>query len=150
MVEIDIIVDEEVENILPVGLERLEIYIRDVLARNEVTSGELNVVFIGDEFMSELNRNYKSRSGTTDVLSFNLEDNEPSVRVSAEIYVSLERAREQASELNVPFEEETVRLVTHGLLHIAGRVHDTVEEYDSMTAETEKLVRTNFTAESGK
>jgi probable rRNA maturation factor len=140
---IEILTSDDVEAILPVDTERLQEYAARVLREEGVPAGEFNVVFIGDEFMIELNEMYKGRKGTTDVLSFNLSD-ESSEGVSGEIYVSLEQARNQALELGVPFDEEVVRLVTHGLLHLAGQVHDTDEQYDAMMDRTERLVREFF------
>lgn len=150
MLAVNIIESDEVDGLLTVDRERLEEYALEVLAKSGITAGEYNIVFIGDEYMTELNRLYKDRRGTTDVLSFNLEDvpHDFSEGVSGEVYVSLERAGKQASELAVPFDEEVVRLVTHGLLHIAGRAHDTDEEFASMVQDTDKLVKSFFTAGS--
>lgn len=143
MVEIDVIVSDDVTEMMPVDAERLNEYAADVLGRNGVTGGEVNIVFIGDEFMAQLNETYKGRTGTTDVLSFNL-SGELADGFSGEVYISLEQARDQAAELGVPFEEEVVRLMTHGLLHLAGHVHDTDEQYDAMVERTESLVREFF------
>jgi probable rRNA maturation factor len=140
---VEIISSDDVEDLLPVDSGRLQEYAARVLREGGVSSGEFNVVFIGDEFMTELNEMYKGRKGTTDVLSFNLSD-ESDEGVSGEVYVSLEQAKTQADELGVPFEEEVVRLVTHGLLHLAGHVHDTDEQYDAMMDRTERLVREFF------
>jgi rRNA maturation RNase YbeY len=143
MLEIEIIVGDEVSGILPVNSRRLETYARDVLAGNGAASGECNIVFIGDGFMTELNETYKGRTGTTDVLSFNLTD-ELSDGFCGEVYVSLNRAKAQAEEQGVPFDEEVVRLVTHGLLHLAGHLHDTDDAYASMTVKTDELVKAFF------
>lgn len=137
---IEVIPSDDLECLLPVDSERLQKYADRVLREEGVAKGEFNIVFIGDEFMAELNEMYKGRTGTTDVLSFNLSD-ELSGEVSGEIYVSLEQARTQAAELGVLFEEEVVRLVTHGLLHLAGYVHDTDEKYTAMMNRTEELMK---------
>jgi probable rRNA maturation factor len=149
MMEIDIIVSEDVADLMPVDVERLREYALAILSRSGLIAGEVNIVFIGDEFMAELNETYKGREGTTDVLSFNLTD-ELAGGLSGEVYVSLERARSQADELGVSFEEEVVRLVTHGLLHLAGHVHDTEEQHRVMTERTETLVGEFFSARGEK
>ena len=145
MVNVTIFFGDAIDENLPVKTERLIKYARDILAENDITAGEYNIVFIGDEYMAELNRLYKNRTGTTDVLSFNLENDHPE-GVNGEVYISLDKARQQAHELEIPFEEEVVRLITHGLLHIAGKVHDTEEKYDAMLKMTEKLVKSFFRA----
>jgi probable rRNA maturation factor len=152
MVTVNILESDEVEGFLKIDRKRLEKYAGDVLAESGIAVGEYNIVFIDDEYMTELNRLYKDRHGTTDVLSFNLGDipANSSEGVSGEVYISLERAEEQAQEMSVSCDEEVVRLVTHGLLHLAGRVHDTDETFASMAQDTEKLVKSFFTAGSGK
>lgn len=140
MMEIDIIASEDLSVEMPLDSGRLRTYAEDVLGRNGVADGEVNIVFIDDTFMAQLNESYRGRTGTTDVLSFNLTDAFTD-GLNGEIYVSLPRARAQAEEIGVPFPEEVVRLVTHGLLHLAGYVHDTSEQYEAMTQKTEELVR---------
>ncbi|MFC1573882.1 rRNA maturation RNase YbeY [Candidatus Latescibacterota bacterium] len=109
----------------------------------------INIVLIGDTKMTDLNETYSlsgnilpdknKRSGTTDVLSFDLSE-VSSELLEGEVYVSLDRAKIQAEEYGIPFEIEIVRLVTHGLLHLAGRTHDTPESYRAMVDETENLI----------
>ena len=143
MLEIEVITGDDVSGQLGVAAGRLTAYARDIFSGAGVESGECNIVFIGDRFMTELNETYKSRSGTTDVLSFNLTD-ERSDGFCGEVYVSLERAKTQADEGGILFDEEVIRLVTHGLLHLVGLVHDTEDEYASMTVKTEELVKSFF------
>ena len=142
---IDILIGDEIDENLPVESKKLEKYAGRILADNGIAEGEYNIVFIGDQYMAELNRLYKNRPGTTDVLTFNLGNDQPE-GACGEIYISFDKAREQAKELDVPFGQEVVRLVTHGLLHLSGMVHDTDEKYTSMTEKTEKLVNNFFSS----
>ncbi|MCA1849474.1 MAG: rRNA maturation RNase YbeY [Acidobacteria bacterium] len=86
------------------------------------------VVFVSDRAMRGLNRRFRGRAGTTDVLSF------PSGRAPWEkqsganlgdVVVSVERAAAQAAEHGLRFEEEVAQLVLHGLLHLCGYDHET-------------------------
>jgi len=61
------------------------------------------------------------------VLSFSLEGTR-SRGVIGDVYISLETAEKQAKELDVPLEEELLRLLIHGLLHLAGHTHDGKED----------------------
>jgi len=165
MLEIDVIIGDDISVFLPVFpldsrfFDLLVTYSRDVLARNGVEKGECNIVFIGDSFMTELNETYKGVPGTTDVLSFDLSDDlcrgdsasrpysggfRGLPRFCGEVYISLSRAKAQAEEQGVPFDEEVIRLVTHGLLHLAGFVHDTEDANAAMTVKTEELVKAFF------
>lgn len=118
--------------------ERLTQFAEHVLAESVDGEGEVNVVLVDDGVMTSLNKTYKGRERTTDVLSFDLSDNHGGF--AGEVYISPVQAERQAGEYGVPFEEEIVRLVAHGLLHLAGRVHNTEETSEAMTVETERFV----------
>ncbi|MFC1606364.1 rRNA maturation RNase YbeY [Candidatus Latescibacterota bacterium] len=138
MIDIDIIISEEITDSTSVDIDRLKQFALVVCRETNMVDSEINIIFIGDRKMAELNETYKKRTGSTDVLSFNLSD-DSSGTVEGEIYISADKAIEQSADYDVSFEEETVRLVTHGLLHLAGRVHNTEKEYDILSEETERL-----------
>lgn len=139
MIELDIVSDEGQGLEPPLPTRELARYAGEVLAGHGCAEGSVNIVFVGDERMTGLNETYKGRTGSTDVLSFDLSD-EGSDILEGEIYISLPRAREQAEEYGAVYTEEVARLVTHGLLHLAGWTHDTEESMAAMTTETERLV----------
>ncbi len=103
--------------------------IRRVLAQ-EKKECALAVVFVDDQAMSELNSRYTGREGPTDVLAFPMqegEDAEYAADVLGDIFISLDRAREQARELGHPFKYEIAILVLHGLLHLLGYDHQSMK-----------------------
>jgi rRNA maturation RNase YbeY len=100
---------------------------------------EVLIVFVTDEYMAELNTNYRAKEGTTDVLSFDLGAT-PGQPSSGEIYISLPQAERQALALTVPVFEEVARLLIHGLLHLAGWIHDTRDQLLAMEGETERFL----------
>ena len=139
MIEVAVLESETVAELFTIDREALRQYGESVLSGCVTADADVNVVFIDDDEMTDLNERYKGRSGTTDVLSFRL-SGEDTPLLEGEVYVSLARAEVQAKEYGVPFNEELVRLVTHGLLHLAGRVHDTGEALNAMTLETERYL----------
>jgi len=140
LVTVEVIISEEVAGQLPVEQNHLHDYAVSVFENSGFHDVDVNIVFVGDERMTSLNETYKKRAGTTDVLSFNLSDGDSGC-LEGEVYVSLERAEKQAADYTVPFSEEVVRLVTHGLLHLTGRVHDTPETVQSMNEDTDTLMK---------
>jgi probable rRNA maturation factor len=76
-------------------------------------------VLTDDETLSDLNQRFKGHKGATDVLAFDFEEDD----FLGEIYVSLDRAREQAQAYGLTEEEEIRLLVLHGLLHLLGYSH---------------------------
>jgi probable rRNA maturation factor len=93
--------------------------VRRVAAAEKRTSLAVNVVFIDDPRTVRMNRDYLRHRGSTDVISFTLEQGPP---LEGEVYVNLDRAREQAAFYRVTEQEEITRLVIHGTLHLLG--HD--------------------------
>ena len=107
--------------------------------------GPVQLILIGDAYMQSLNATYRGKDHTTDVLSFSLEVQDSDVpdldAVGGEIYISLERTRVQAAEQAVTLVEELVRLLVHGLLHLAGYDHDTPEKLHLMEQKTDILLQ---------
>ena len=101
----------------------------------------VQLVLIDDDDMSDLNTTYRSKEGTTDVLSFDL-GTIPGQDSSGEVYISLPQAQRQAAALSVPLLVELARLLVHGLLHLAGWVHDTPEQLAAMERETDHFLTT--------
>jgi probable rRNA maturation factor len=89
----------------------------------------VNIVFVGDRQIQELNRRFLKRDRPTDVISFN--SVQPRLRgepcLLGEVYVSRDRARAQARQYGVTYASELRRLVLHGLLHLLGIDHGEME-----------------------
>jgi probable rRNA maturation factor len=75
---------------------------------------------VSDKKIREINRKFLGRNQPTDVISFHLGKTGFEESVWGEIYISEERAREQAKDYGVAFQEELARLVIHGILHLVG------------------------------
>ena len=114
--------------------------LRDML-RSEgiVDRGEVHCVLSGDGEVADLNQRFRGKSGPTDVLAFPY-DPEAAGGVHGDVYVSLDRAREQAASHGEPVEREVWRLFVHGALHLAGWDHDTDEADSAMRARQEEWV----------
>ena len=90
----------------------------EITLRNEgvLPGGILNIVVMDDRAIRTLNRRFLHKDRPTDVIAFPLDDDE----VWGEVYVSLDRAVEQASAYRVSRNEELARLIVHGILHLTG------------------------------
>jgi probable rRNA maturation factor len=88
----------------------------------------VTVAFVSDRAMRELNRRWRGKRGTTDVLSFPAgQDEFEKVEglTLGDVVVSVEQAARQASEHGLSFEDELKQLILHGLLHLCGYDHET-------------------------
>ena len=81
-------------------------------------NGILSIVLVNDSEIQGLNARFLGKERPTDVIAFPL-DNEGD-EIWGEIYVSVDRAKEQAGDYDVTFTEELARLVIHGILHLLG------------------------------
>lgn len=109
-------------------------------------ASELEVSLVSDEEIAELNQEYRGLPAATDVLSFSQLEGETVVDGDAEVHlgdiaISLDTAWRQASEGGWTLEEESARLLLHGLLHLLGHDHGAGgEEEARMKAEEDRLV----------
>jgi probable rRNA maturation factor len=90
----------------------------------------VTVAFVSDRLMRELNRMWRHKRGTTDVLSFPAGQDEFERAEGAtlgDVVISVEQAGRQALEHGLEFEEEVSQLILHGLLHLCGYDHETDE-----------------------
>ena len=106
--------------------------------------GLVSLVLIDDKQMCALNNRFRSKSRTTDVLSFDLgslPDSQRDEEVPCkEIYISVEQAHRQALDLGVSPNEELARIFVHGLLHLCGWDHETEMKLYAMEQETDAIL----------
>jgi probable rRNA maturation factor len=104
--------------------------VRYVIRRENRRQATIGVICIDSARSRRLNRNYLGHDYVTDVLTFPFEEK---LNLEAEIYVNLDRVRQQALEFDVSFGNELTRIVIHGVLHLVG--------YDDTTPGKAKRMR---------
>ncbi len=93
---------------------------------DEVSGREVAVAFVSDRRMIELNKFFRDKSSTTDVLSFPNEPDEfDDKNELGDIVISVEQANKQAEENGLTLEAEIKQLILHGVLHLCGYDHET-------------------------
>ena len=112
-------------------------WIMDVVESCGKRIGELNYIFCTDEALLEMNQTFLDHDYYTDILTFPLDTNGS---VSADIFISLDRVRENAREWNVGFDEELRRVMIHGVLHLLGWDDRTPEEEREMRRKEEEAI----------
>ncbi|RKY86242.1 rRNA maturation RNase YbeY [candidate division KSB1 bacterium] len=94
-------------------------YIVDcIIGDRKINNAEVSIIFVDDKYITELNRKYLKKDNPTDVISFKLNENRENLE--GEVYISIDTAVVQAEDYKVKLEEELVRLIVHGILHLAG------------------------------
>jgi probable rRNA maturation factor len=105
---------------------------------------ELTLAFINDEEMAQLHEKWMDLPGTTDVMSFPMDElkpNDPEPGILGDIVISPLVARAQADKAGHPYEHEVKILAAHGLLHLLGFDHQEPEAEREMFALQEDLVK---------
>lgn len=113
----------------------LDDVINHTLEKLNIKNAYLSVIFIDDEEMHAMNKEYRGIDRTTDVLSFALEDNDtyvPVIRQLGDIFVSIPKMQEQAKEYSHSEKRELSFLVCHGLLHLLGYDHTKGKEEEKL------------------
>lgn len=103
----------------------LKVFLSSVFKEEGYEFKNVAYIFCSDTFLLTLNQRYLNHDTLTDIITFSLsETNSP---IISEIYISVERVRENAKDLNVSFENELYRVMTHGILHLCGHSDHTKE-----------------------
>ncbi len=116
---------------------------RRVLRELGLTRAELSLVLLDDEGIAELNRRYRGREGPTDVLSFSLlEGRHAEFRgpLLGDVVIGIDTAARSAADRGVSLDEELLRLLVHGVLHLLGHDHQEVAEARRMRAAERRLL----------
>jgi rRNA maturation RNase YbeY len=94
-----------------------EDWISRIIESEGFDEGEINYIFCDDEYLHKINVEYLDHDTLTDIISF---DYTVGNLIQGDIFVSIERVHDNASDFNVSFEEELKRVLSHGVLHYCG------------------------------
>lgn len=105
--------------------------------------GELSFVFCSDSYLLEINKQYLDHDTFTDIVTFDSSEDEDSI--SGDIFISIERIRENAVKFSVSERDELHRVIIHGVLHLCG-YYDKKKEDKALMTEKEDyyLKKRNF------
>lgn len=123
---------EDVENpLVEKQEEEIQQWINQtILQESNKEPGTLSIVFCSDEYLLDMNTRYLDHDYYTDIITFPYQ----SSPLTADLYVSTDRVRENAKKMNQEYSTELFRVIIHGILHLCG--------YDDKTPEEEKEMRT--------
>lgn len=114
------------------------------LEHEKVTNAIFSVVFVNNEEIHEMNREYRGVDRVTDVISFALEDNEDivydDIRMLGDIFICIPQMKKQAEEYGHSEKRELAFLAVHGILHLLGYDHMTEEDEHVMFALQELIL----------
>jgi len=115
----------------PVAINHSKEWIAKVIAQEGHALTELNYIFCSDNYLLSINQTYLNHDTYTDIITFNNSDTEKNIE--ADIFISIDRVKENADNFNTEFFNELYRVMVHGVLHLLG--------YNDHSKEDIKIIR---------
>lgn len=117
----------------------LKTFLASIFAEEKVDFKSVNYIFCTDEYLLRLNQEYLKHNTLTDILTFAYSDTFSPI--ISEIYISIDRVRENADCLKVVYEDELHRVMIHGILHLCGYNDGTPKQKANMRAKEDFYLR---------
>lgn len=115
----------------------LEIWIQKIILNHDCEEGEVNYIFCDDAYLHKLNVEFLQHDTLTDIISF---DNSLGKLINGDVFISIERVADNATDFKVTFLEELQRVMIHGVLHYLGFKDKTEEDQKEMTLQENKAL----------
>ena len=116
--------------------------IRDLFKKEKTTLEQLRYIFCSDEYLLQINKEHLNHNYYTDIITFDL--SEQSGQIIGEVYISIDRVRDNAATLDVTFKEELHRVIFHGALHLCGYKDKTAKAEKEMRAAEDRCLKAYF------
>ena len=97
---------------------RLKAFIKTLITKERRLIDTINYIFCSDEYLLQINQDYLKHQDFTDIITFQL--NAEGAPILADIYISIDRVKDNSHSLEVSFTEELHRVIFHGALHLCG------------------------------
>ena len=118
---------EQVE--LKINEESISNWVSISIKKLRFIEGDISVIFCSDDYLKQININYLNHDYYTDIITFDYSDNKI---ISGDLFVSIDRVKENAEINNENFNKEICRVIIHGILHLCGYKDKTSKEKEEM------------------
>ena len=119
---------------------KIKKWLTKIISDHEREPGHINIIFVDDEKILELNRKFLNHNYLTDILTF---DYNKGILISGDIYISIMRVTDNAEKFNCNFREEILRVIIHGIFHLLG-FDDKTKNQKSLMRNLENLALSEF------
>ena len=107
----------------------ISLWISNTIMEEHCRQGEINYIFCSDDYLHKINLEFLNHDTLTDIISF---DYSVGKELHGDIYISVDRVKENAVEFRTSFQDELARVVIHGILHFCGYKDKSQEEAELM------------------
>ncbi len=98
----------------------LKTWISSTIEGKKKKAGDISFVFCTDEFLLEMNKEYLNHDTYTDIITFDYSKDGKGLPIEGDIFISIDRVKENAGKFSKTFEQELHRVIIHGVLHLLG------------------------------
>ena len=123
--------------------KRLKLFLLEMFIKEGYQSDKLDIIFCSDDFLKSINIKFLKHDYYTDIITFDLSAS-GSNAVSGEIYISIDRVKENAATHKEPYNREIHRVILHGVLHLCGYKDKTTSEILRMRQKEDKYINLYF------
>jgi rRNA maturation RNase YbeY len=114
-------------------------WLREIAANGGFAIEELNYIFCSDEYLLQINQQYLNHNTYTDIITF--DNSESDKKIISDIFISIDRVKDNATKEKTAFENELLRVMSHGLLHLMGYKDKNHEDKKTMRDLEDQSIR---------
>ena len=122
--------------------KRLKNFIEDLFAKEKRELDNVAYIFCSDKYLLEINNRFLKHDFYTDVITFDLSSARKAIE--GEVYLSIDRIKDNAKKIGVPFKEELHRVLFHGALHLCGYKDKTKAQQKEMRSKENRYLLKYF------
>lgn len=119
----------------------LKRWIKAVVANKKRKTGDITFIFCTDAYLLNINQNYLKHDTYTDIITFDYSKDSKQLPVSGDIFISIERVKENATRYSTDVENELHRILIHGVLHLLGYLDKTKAAKAEMTKQEDECLK---------
>jgi probable rRNA maturation factor len=117
----------------------LKLFIAALFKKEKKALSNITYIFCSDDFLLGINQEFLSHDFYTDIITFGL--SEAGMPIEAEVYISLDRVTDNAKELGISYQNELLRVIFHGALHLCGYKDKKKSEIAAMRMKEDQYLR---------
>ena len=112
-------------------------WLKSIIEKNNKRVVEINYIFCDDPYLLEINQKYLNHDYFTDIITFDYSEGK---KIHGDIYISIDRVRENAALYKQTFDKELLRVLSHGVLHLCGFDDQNQEDKIQMTNQEDEAI----------
>lgn len=113
------------------NIEKVQLWLYSIAKKNSKIIIDLNYIFCSDDYLLQVNIDYLNHDYYTDIITF--DNSEKKTEIEGDIFISIDRIKDNATNLKQSFDNELLRVLAHGLLHLIGFNDKTDKDQKEMT-----------------